>query len=55
MKDQLVFLDTHQVWQLDAATRECGRKGVANARAVLRATQARRGEVSEADQLPEAA
>ena len=41
MTDQLHLLPSRPAWQLDRATRERGRRGVAGARAVLRAAQAR--------------
>lgn len=41
MERQLSLLDTPPEWKLDAATRALGRKGVADARASLRAALAR--------------
>jgi hypothetical protein len=37
MARQLTLLDTPPTWRLDEATREAGRRGVAEARATLRA------------------
>lgn len=36
MEDQLTLVDTPRDWKLDRHTREIGRKGVAEAREVLR-------------------
>lgn len=52
MTDQLVLIDIEDApaaWQLDAATRELGRLGVARARAALRAAEQsdRRGIVPD--------
>ena len=40
MARQLTLLDTPQVWRIDEATREAGRRGVAEARATLQAAMA---------------
>ena len=49
MARQLKLLDTPPTWRLDEATRELGRKGIAEARARLReaATSAARTERTE--------
>jgi hypothetical protein len=44
MARQLSLLDTPPEWKLDAATRELGRKGVADARASLQAALARQNQ-----------
>lgn len=48
MARQLTILDTPPAWRIDAATREAGRRGIADARASLRAAMA-------AQHAPEAA
>jgi hypothetical protein len=55
MTKQLIFLDTAHGWRLDAATRERGRKGVADGRAVLKAARAQERAAAEVDPLSEAA
>jgi hypothetical protein len=40
MARQLTLLDTPPAWRIDEATREVGRRGVADARASLRAALA---------------
>ncbi len=40
MARQLTILDTPPAWRIDAATREAGRRGIADARASLRAAMA---------------
>jgi len=55
MTKQLILLDTALGWRLDADTRERGRRGVADARAVLKAARAQERAASEVDPLPEAA
>ena len=40
MAGQLTLLDTPQAWRIDEATREAGRRGVAEARAALEAAVA---------------
>jgi hypothetical protein len=40
MAGQLTLLDTPQAWRMDEATREAGRRGVAEARAALEAAVA---------------
>ena len=40
MARQLTILDTPPAWRIDAATREAGRRGIAAARASLRAAMA---------------
>ena len=40
MARQLTLLDTPPVWRIDEATREAGRRGVAEARATLQAAMA---------------
>ena len=49
MARQLKLLDTPPTWRLDEATRELGRKGIAEARARLReaATSGARADRSE--------
>lgn len=42
MTNQLLLIDTRPAWRLDRATRAKGLEGVANARAVLRAVDAKR-------------
>ncbi|MEM9202682.1 MAG: hypothetical protein AAGC53_13535 [Actinomycetota bacterium] len=42
MTKQLLLIDSRPAWRLDQATRDQGLEGVANARAVLRAIDARR-------------
>jgi hypothetical protein len=42
MARQLTLLDTPPAWQIDEATREAGRRGVAEARATLQAAVAAR-------------
>jgi hypothetical protein len=42
MARQLTLLDTPPTWQIDEATREAGRRGVAEARASLEAAVAAR-------------
>ena len=49
MERQLSLLDTPPQWKLDAATRELGRKGVADARASLRAALARQAQATPTD------
>lgn len=65
MKNQLLLIDSRPNWRLDRATRLRGQKGVANARAILRAIDAKRAAEAAAGQaapvehmaatLPEAA
>ncbi len=55
MTDQLPLLNIHPAWRLDAATRELGRRRVADARKVLRTTRARESSEPEASPLPDAA
>jgi len=65
MKNQLLLIDSRPNWRLDKATRLRGQKGVANARAILRAVDAKRAAEAAATQaalterptaaLPEAA
>lgn len=50
MERQLSLLDTPPEWKLDAATRELGRKGVAEARASLQAALARHHQDRDGDQ-----
>ena len=42
MTNQLLLIDSRPAWRLDRATRAQGLEGVANARAVLRAVDAKR-------------
>lgn len=42
MARQLTLLDTPPAWRIDAATREVGRRGIAEARASLQAAIAAR-------------
>jgi hypothetical protein len=42
MARQLTLLDTPPAWRIDEATREVGRRGVAEARAILEAALASR-------------
>ena len=42
MAGQLTLLDTPPAWRIDEATREAGRRGVAEARATLEAAVAAR-------------
>ena len=42
MTNQLLLIDSRPVWRLDRATRAQGLQGVANARAALRAVDAKR-------------
>jgi hypothetical protein len=42
MAGQLTLLDSPQTWRIDEATREAGRRGVAEARAALEAAVAAR-------------
>ena len=42
MKNQLHLIDSRPAWRLDKATRLRGQKGVANARAILQAVDAKR-------------
>ncbi len=48
MARQLTLLDTPPSWRLSEATRETGRKGIAEARASLQAALARRQELDPA-------
>jgi hypothetical protein len=50
MARQLTLLDTPPSWRIDEATREVGRRGIAEARALLQAAMAaeRSDEESEA-------
>ena len=50
MARQLTLLDTPPQWQIDEATREAGRRGVAEARATLEAaiTARRAAEAAQA-------
>jgi hypothetical protein len=48
MARQLTLLDTPPTWRLSEATREAGRKGIADARASLQAALARRQELDAA-------
>jgi hypothetical protein len=50
MARQLTLLDTPPTWRIDEATREVGRRGVAEARASLQAALAAR----RADEAPDA-
>ena len=47
MARQLKLLDTPPTWRLDEATRELGRKGIAEARARLREAAATRTDEPE--------
>ena len=49
MARQLTLLDTPGTWRLSEATRAAGRKGVAEARASLRAALAAQGEAEHPD------
>jgi len=46
MARQLTLLDTPPAWRLDEATRTAGRKGIADARATLRAALAAQHEAT---------
>lgn len=48
MARQLTLLDTPPSWRLDAATKAAGRKGIAEARATLRAALAAQAQASSA-------
>ena len=50
MTNQLLLIDSRPAWRLDRATRAQGLEGVANARAVLRAVDAKRAAEREADE-----
>ena len=50
MARQLTLLDTPPAWQIDDATREVGRRGVAEARATLEAAIAARRSAEAAEQ-----
>jgi hypothetical protein len=50
MTNQLLLIDSRPAWRLDRATRAQGLEGVANARAVLRAVDAKRAAELEADE-----
>lgn len=51
MARQLTLLDTPPAWRIDEATREVGRRGIAEARASLRAAMAA-GRSPEAEAGP---
>jgi hypothetical protein len=53
MARQLTLLDTPPAWQIDEATREAGRRGVAEARATLEAAIAARRSAEAAEQTRE--
>ncbi len=61
MTNQLLLVDSRPAWRLDRATRAQGLEGVANARAVLRAVDAKRAaeretaEAAAAERSPVAA
>lgn len=48
MARQLTLLDTPPAWQIDDTTREVGRRGIAAARASLRAAIAARHRIEDA-------
>ena len=48
MTNQLLLVDTRPAWRLDRATRAQGLEGVANARAVLQAVDAKRAAERDA-------
>ena len=48
MTNQLLLIDSRPAWRLDRATRAQGLEGVANARAVLRAVDAKRAAEHDA-------
>ena len=48
MTNQLLLIDTRPAWRLDRATRAQGLEGIATARAVLRALDAKRAAEREA-------
>jgi hypothetical protein len=50
MTNQLLLIDSRPAWRLDRATRTQGLEGVANARAVLQAVDAKRAAEREADE-----
>ncbi|MEM9468201.1 MAG: hypothetical protein AAGA90_22720 [Actinomycetota bacterium] len=49
MTNQLLLIDSRPAWRLDRATRAQGLEGVANARAVLQAVDAKRAAERDAD------
>ena len=49
MARQLTLLDTPPAWRIDEATREAGRRGVAEARATLEAAIAARRSAEAAE------
>ena len=49
MARQLTLLDTPPAWRIDEATREAGRRGVAEARATLEAAVAARRDAEAAE------
>ncbi len=53
MARQLTLLDTPPSWRIDEATREAGRRGVAEARAALAAAEAARRAADVAKATPE--
>lgn len=55
MTNQLLLIDSRPAWRLDRATRAQGLEGVANARAVLRAVDAKRAAERDAAEAVTAA
>jgi hypothetical protein len=53
MAGQLTLLDTPPAWRIDEATREAGRRGVAEARAILEAAIAARRSAEAAQTVRE--
>lgn len=53
MARQLTLLDTPPTWRIDEATREAGRRGIAEARATLRAALAAQHAPQADGQSPE--
>ena len=53
MARQLTLLDSPPVWQIDEATREAGRRGVAEARKTLQAAIAARRSAEASKAAPE--